>query len=126
MEVIFTEDGRVKIRTKDKIQNAIDTLEALWEEITTNVSSKESRHLFEVNSEAEILEGKENEIFHSVNQKLLFIGKISRPNIETAASVLCKRVTKSDKDDWKKLRRVMAYLKINNRRLQNIGDKPRG
>ena len=37
--------------------------------------------------------------------------KRSRPDLETAIGFLCTRVTKSDEDDWKKLRRVIAYVK---------------
>ena len=34
-----------------------------------------------------------------------------RPDIETAISFLMRRVSKSDVDDWWKLKRVLAYLK---------------
>ena len=37
--------------------------------------------------------------------------KRSRPDIETAISFLCKRVSKCDTQDWKKLKRVLAWLK---------------
>ena len=34
-----------------------------------------------------------------------------RPDIETSISFLMRRVSKSDVDDWGKLKRVLAYLK---------------
>jgi len=34
-----------------------------------------------------------------------------RPAIETSISFLMRRVSKSDVDDWWKLKRVLAYLK---------------
>ena len=43
--------------------------------------------------------------------KLLYIEKRTRPDIETVISFLTTRVDKSDKDDWKKLKRVIQYLK---------------
>ena len=41
------------------------------------------------------------ELFHSIVAKLVWIMKRARPDIEVAASYLCSRVSKSDKDDWK-------------------------
>lgn len=37
--------------------------------------------------------------------------KRARPDLETAISFLCTRVSKSNLDDWKKLRRVIAFIK---------------
>ena len=37
--------------------------------------------------------------------------KRARPDLETSATYLCTRVSKSDDDDWKKLRRVIAFVK---------------
>ena len=36
--------------------------------------------------------------------------KILRPDIDTVISYVSKRVTKSDEDDWKKLKRLLAFL----------------
>ena len=35
----------------------------------------------------------------------------ARPDLETAISFLCRRVSKSDKENWKKLKRVMLWVK---------------
>ena len=43
--------------------------------------------------------------------KLLFLCKRARPDIQTAVSFLCKRVKAPDNDDYKKLTRVMKYLR---------------
>ena len=37
--------------------------------------------------------------------------KRARPDIETAVAYRCTRVSKSTNDDWKKLRRLIAFLK---------------
>ena len=49
---------------------------------------------------------------------------VARLDIETAISFLTTRVDKSDKDDCKKLKRVIQYLKqtINNVRIIGCGD----
>jgi hypothetical protein len=43
--------------------------------------------------------------------KLLFLAKCGRPDILLAVSYLTSRVKKPDLDDWKKLMRVLGYLK---------------
>ena len=50
--------------------------------------------------------------------------KRARPDLETSVAFLCTRVTKSDEDDWKKLRRVLAYIKctINDKRVIGASD----
>jgi hypothetical protein len=42
--------------------------------------------------------------------KLLWAEKRSPPDIETAISFLCTRVSKSDEDDWLKLKRFLQFL----------------
>lgn len=51
--------------------------------------------------------------------KLLFITKRAKLDIETAISLLTKKVSKSDKDDWEKLKRVLIWCKntINDARV---------
>ena len=57
------------------------------------------------------LDTLKSEIFHSIVVKLLYIAKIRRSDIEVAVSFLCNRVSKSTKDDWITLRRILGYLK---------------
>ena len=59
--------------------------------------------------------------FHSIVQKLLWIMKRVRPDLETSVSCLCTRVSKSDEDDWKKLRRVIAFIKATIEDIRIIG-----
>jgi hypothetical protein len=42
--------------------------------------------------------------------QLQYTSQRARPDLRTAVSFLCKRVTKPDEDDWKKLTRTMSYL----------------
>ena len=41
----------------------------------------------------------------------MYLGKRARPDILVGISFLSKRVTMSNEEDWKKLIRVMSYLK---------------
>jgi hypothetical protein len=72
-----------------------DMFEEIPEEWTGEAATPAANHLFEVNPEA----------------KLLFLCKRARPDIQTAVAFLCTRVKSPDVDDWKKLRRVMMYLR---------------
>ena len=51
------------------------------------------------------------ETFHSIVQKLLYICKRVRPDLEPALLLLCTRVSKPNTDNEKKLARVLDYLK---------------
>ena len=69
-------------------------------------------HLFEVNEENPVMLNKEKaDLFHHNVAKLLFLCKRARPDIQTAVAFLCKRVKGPDEDDYKKLARVMKYLR---------------
>ena len=83
----------------------------LGERIDFTVTTPAARHLFKINPEGQKLEERRKKVFHSITNKLLFTEKRLRPDIETTISFLCRRVTKSDEDDWKKLKRLLAYLK---------------
>jgi hypothetical protein len=49
--------------------------------------------------------------FHTVVAKLLYLAKRAHPDILTAVSFLCTKVTKPTKEDQKKLVRIMGYIK---------------
>ena len=70
-----------------------------------------AEHLFTTNDNAEKLSKDKGEYFHSTVAKLLFLTQRARPDIGTGISFLCTRVQKPDEDDYKKLGRVLRYLK---------------
>ncbi len=76
----------------------------------TPASTPAALHLFEVNENQEKLGPQEAAIFHQVTAKLLFLCKRARPDIQTAVAFLTTRVKGPDKDDQKKLQRVLSYL----------------
>ena len=67
-------------------------------------------HLFAVR-ESPRLEVRRSEAFHSIVAKLLYIAKRARPDILTAIAFLATRVQVSNEDDFKKLKRVLSYLR---------------
>jgi hypothetical protein len=68
-------------------------------------------HLFESSDQPELLDEAAAELFHHHTAKLLFLSRRARPDIQTAVAFLTKRVRAPDRDDYKKLRRVMQYLR---------------
>ena len=68
-------------------------------------------HLFQVNSKGEPLNEDTAISFHHFTARLLFLSKRARPDIQPPVSFLCTRVKGPDKDDYKKLTRVIRYLR---------------
>ena len=58
-----------------------------------------------------LLAEKMRRLFHTNVAKLLYLTKRARPDILTATGFLCTRVTKATVQDYRKLRRVLGYLK---------------
>jgi len=69
------------------------------------------RHLFKVRRESMPLDKSKADIFHSTVAKLLYICKRCRLDIQNTVGFLTTRVSKPDEDDWKKLKRVLQYLR---------------
>ena len=62
-------------------------------------------------SELELLDEIQAHAFHHAVPQLLFIGIQCRKDAQTAIAFLTTRMKKPDKDNWKKLRRFLGYLK---------------
>jgi hypothetical protein len=98
----------VEIEMKDQLQEAIDMF---GEDVDKTVVTPALKNLFDVNESAAQLDDDRSDKFHSVVAKLLFIMKRARPDLETAVSFLMTRVSKSDEDDWRKLKRCLGSIK---------------
>jgi len=70
-----------------------------------------ANHLFNVNPDATKLPETTAQLFHHLVAKLLYISWRTRQDIQTAVTFLCTRVQSPDEDDYKKLARVMQYLR---------------
>ena len=67
--------------------------------------------LFKVNQEAEKLKKEQRELFHHLMAKHLSLTKQSWPDVMVATTFLTTQVQSPDCDDWKKLGRVITYLR---------------
>ena len=113
MNIHINDEKNIEIEMKDQLKEAVATFEAAEGEcVNETVTSPAQKHLRDTNDDCEMLTGVKHEVFHSVVAKILYIMKRARPDLETAVSYLCTRVSKSDLDDWKKLRRVIAFIKV--------------
>jgi hypothetical protein len=70
-----------------------------------------AEHLFRVNGASTSLTQEAATIFHNFVAKCLFLTKRARPDISTAVAFLTTRVKGPDEDDWKKLVRMIRYLR---------------
>ena len=95
MNIIFNKNNRtVALEMKDQIQESIDMFREAFTEPVSSPATK-------------TLRDKDPAKFHSATAKLLFLTKHAMPDLETAVSFLYTRVSKSTKQDMKKLKRVL-------------------
>jgi len=99
---------KVEISMKKHILKALDEF---MEDVTRNAATPANSHLFSIREDSPVLDEERAENFHSVVALLLFISKRCRLDIQTAVAFLTTRVSKPNEDDWKKLRRVLQYLR---------------
>lgn len=108
MEVDYPGDKTVQITMKSYINSALSDFP---DELGKSVNSPCSEHLFEVNDQANLIVEEKSVVFHTIVCRLLFISTRARPDIYLTISFLTSRCTKTDVDDWKKLKRLLIYLR---------------
>ena len=88
-------------------------LDNFSEEIIETPETPCASNLFNVRdyNEQELLNDTRDQAFHHAVAQLLFTGIRCRKVAQTVIAFLTIRLRKPDKDDWKKLRRLLRYLK---------------
>jgi hypothetical protein len=86
-------------------------LDELPSDMDGEAATPASDHLFTVNEDPVLLDDGTSQMFHTNTAKLLFLSKRARPDVQTAVAFLMTRVRSPDQDDYKKLARVMKYLR---------------
>ena len=109
-------DGKVEVEMIDQLRDAIENVEVV---IDTNAATPSKHFLFDVREHAELLDKKLSENFHMVVAKLLYIMKRTRPDLEPTVTFLSTRVSKPTINDWKKLKRLLQFIRgtINDKRV---------
>ena len=87
----------------------------MLEELPANMdglaTTPASTHLFNTDPGCKKLDDQQGQLFHHLVAKLLYLSKRTRQDIQTAVAFLCTRVREPDNDDYKKLTKVMQYIR---------------
>ena len=75
-----------------------------------SIKTPAGNHLFKVDDACKKLCNRDKIIFHRLFTNIFFLVNSARPDIQPTIVFLVTRVRNPDKDDWKKLRRVLSYL----------------
>ena len=109
MTIDYSEEDRVIITMYEYIN---EILASLPEDMKGTSVTPAANHLFTVDeANTNKLDKTIMELFHHYTAQLLFLSKRGRPDLQTAVAFLCTRVHEPDTDDYKKLTRVMKYLR---------------
>ena len=96
--------------TIDMIDYAKSVIAHMPTDMIGHAATPAADHLFSVADDPILLDQARSDLFHKLVMQIQYMSQRARPDLRTAVSFLCKRVTKPDEDDWKKLTRVMRYL----------------
>ena len=110
MTIDFSDKDKLKFTMYDCIVNM---LEELPEDMKTGeAATPAGDHMFTINEDnPEKLNQEDTIMFHRVTAKMLYLAKRSRPDLQLGVNFLCTRMKEPDKDDCKKLTRVMRYIR---------------
>jgi Reverse transcriptase (RNA-dependent DNA polymerase) len=108
MQLEYAPKGKVQVTMFDYIEGMLNELPKDMDGIA---SSPAANHLFEVSETPVALDKLTSEMFHHFTAKLLFLCKRARPDLQLTVAFLTTRVKGPDTDDYKKLRRLMQYLR---------------
>ena len=109
MTLDFSKPEKAMILMIEYIDNILKDMPA---EFDGYAATPAANHLFMVNEDATKLDEDKADMFHHNVAKLLFLCKRARPDIQTAVAFLCTRVKGPDTDNYKKLGRVIKYLRF--------------
>jgi len=104
----FRIPGSVVISMKDYVKDMIKTFP---EEVVKTTATPAAEHLFKIREEVDKLDEKLASLYHTIAAKGLFLCKRSKGDILTTIAFLTTRVKNPDMYDWKKVKRLIQYLK---------------
>ena len=109
MSLDFGHKGEVRIN----MQHYIDMmLHDAPEEMDGTSSTPAAAHLFKTNiTDPKLLGEERKKIFVHLVMQGLYLSQRGRPDIRTAIAFLCSRLNNPNEDDYKKLTRLVRYLR---------------
>jgi len=108
MKIDYRRKGKVTFSMENYIKQLLE--EAPYD-MTGTAKTPAACHLFNTNDGAIKLDETKAQLFHHMVAKLLYLCRRTRQDIQTAVAFLCTRVKSPDEDDYKKLTRVIQYLR---------------
>jgi len=108
MQIDYWKKGIVTFSMKEHIEKL---LQEMPYDMEGNARTPAAIHLFNTNDGVDKLTEDKAQLFHHILAKLLYLCRRTRQDIQTAVAFLCTRVRNPDKDDYKKLTRVIQYLR---------------
>ena len=82
------------------------------QELKKGATTPAAIHLFiKTRDNCKKLSEDKAQMFHNMVARGLFVSKRARADIQPTIAFLCTRVSEPDEDDWKKLVRLMSYLR---------------
>lgn len=108
MTLDFTVNGKVKVLMLDYIDRMLGEAP---NEFQGTASTPAANHLFALDESSPRLDDARATQFHHIVAKSLFLCKRARPDLQLTVGFLSTRVRNSTEDDWRKLRRMIQYLR---------------
>jgi hypothetical protein len=105
----YSEKGKVTFTMYDYLEDILDEMPA---DMRGTAPTPASDNLFEVGEDSPALNEKESDFFHRTTARLLFAAKRARPDLQVAVAYLCTRVKAPTQSDYRKLTRVIKYLRL--------------
>jgi hypothetical protein len=109
LTIDYSETGKVKFTMYDYLE---DILSEMPDDMNGTAPTPASDHLFQVEDDSQALNDKESDFFHQTTARLLFAAKRARPDLQVAVANLCTRVKSPNRSDYRKLARVIKYLRL--------------
>lgn len=104
-------DKAAWLSMKGYLYEALDKFEEVEKLGTKPMLTPAKQDLLEVREDAEKLDERRRTVFHSITALLLFVSKRACPDIVTTISFLCTRLARANVNDWRKLKRLLQYLR---------------
>jgi hypothetical protein len=108
MTLDYSEKGKVKIKMIDYVEKMLADLPP---EMDGDAPTPAANHLFAVDDNQPKVDEQKAQFFHTYVAKTLFLCKRARPDLQTAVAFLCTRVQSCNEGDYKKLTRMLKFLR---------------
>ena len=109
MTLDFSERDQVMIKMSDYVKTMLNDAPASMD---GKAATPAAAHLFRVNTDdPKLLNKEKKEMFVHLVMQGLYLSQQGRPGVRMAISFLCSRLNCPDEDDYKKLTRLIRYLR---------------